>query len=356
MEALRIKDLYKTYGEVQVLKKINISVDKGEFLSLLGPSGCGKTTLLRIIAGLTEATGGEILVEGRDVSKLPPFKRNNGMVFQNYALFPHMTVFENIAFGLKMRNMSTAEIKEKIQEGLALVHLEGLAERYPKELSGGQQQRVALIRALILNPTLLLLDEPLCNLDAKLRQEMRVEIRKLQQKLGVTTIFVTHDQEEALTMSDRIAVINSGHLEQVGTPNELYEKPKTKFVANFIGATNLIEAEYLADEGNNLELKKDDYIFKIKIQGLKPAKRNILFSIRPECITIAREEIADMNNLCGVVITRDYLGSMVSYEVQDKFKNIYIAVAQTSSEASRFVEGDPVVIAFHPDDCLFIEQ
>lgn len=356
MEALCIKDLHKAYGDVEVLKKINISVAKGEFLSLLGPSGCGKTTLLRIIAGLTDATGGELLVEGEDVSKLPPFKRNNGMVFQNYALFPHMTVFQNIAFGLKMRKVNNNEIKKKIEEGLAMVHLEHLADRYPKELSGGQQQRVALIRALILNPTLLLLDEPLCNLDAKLRQEMRVEIRKLQQKLGVTTIFVTHDQEEALTMSDRIAVMNGGHLEQVGTPNELYENPKTKFVANFIGATNLIEAEYLTEKGQYIELKKDEYTFKIKSQGLKAVSQKILFSIRPERITIAQDAKSGMNNIEGIIITRDYLGSMVSYEVQDKYQNIYIAVAQTSSEASRFIEGDLVVVNFNADDCLPIEQ
>ena len=221
--------------------KVNLKVREGEFLTLLGPSGCGKTTTLRIIAGLERPDSGRVLFDGRDVTELEPYERNIGIVFQDYALFPHMTVFKNIAFGLEMKKLPREEAERKVKWALGLVGLEGLENRYPEQLSGGQQQRVALARALVVEPKVLLLDEPLSNLDAKIRERLRSEIRRIQRELGITTVYVTHDQEEAMAVSDRIALMNVGRVEQVGKPLELYYRPKTEFVARFLGTSNILE-------------------------------------------------------------------------------------------------------------------
>ena len=236
--ALRLAGIEKRYGATVAVAGIDLEVREGEFVTLLGPSGCGKTTTLGLIAGFFPPTRGEIYLKGRPVANLPPFRRDIGVVFQDYALFPHMTAGENVAFGLKMRDLKKAEIEQRVREALDLVQLAGLAERRPLELSGGQRQRVALARALVIRPAVLLLDEPLSNLDLKLREEMRVEIAGLQRRLGITTVFVTHDQGEALVMSDRIAVMNAGRIEQIGRPAEIYEQPATRFVAEFIGRMN----------------------------------------------------------------------------------------------------------------------
>jgi ABC-type Fe3+/spermidine/putrescine transport system ATPase subunit len=236
--ALRLAGIEKRYGATVAVAGFDLEVREGEFVTLLGPSGCGKTTTLGLIAGFFAPTAGEIFLKGRPVAGLPPFRRDIGVVFQDYALFPHMSAGENVAFGLKMRNLSKIETEQRVREALELVQLRGLAERRPLELSGGQRQRVALARALVIHPTVLLLDEPLSNLDLKLREEMRVEIAGLQRRLGITTVFVTHDQGEALVMSDRIAVMNAGRIEQVGAPSEIYERPATRFVAEFIGRMN----------------------------------------------------------------------------------------------------------------------
>ncbi|XOQ51795.1 MAG: Spermidine/putrescine import ATP-binding protein PotA [Succiniclasticum sp.] len=326
MDILYIKDLYKKYGDVTVLNGLNLQVKKGELLSLLGPSGCGKTTLLRIIAGLTSATSGRVFVEGRDITELPPYKRNNGMVFQNYALFPHMTISENIEFGLKMHNIKKSDRKEMIQKGLSLIHMEQLGNRYPRELSGGQQQRVALVRALVLNPVLLLLDEPLCNLDAALRKEMRVEIRKIQQQLKITTIFVTHDQEEALAMSDRIAIIKDGRFEQIGTPEELYDRPATKFVASFIGASNILT----------------------RTVGDKVTT----FSIRPEKAFLKSN--GEERSVPCVVETKIYLGASYKFIVKDASGKEYTADVAINSDSSKFQEGSQAYFCWHKEDELLL--
>lgn len=236
--ALEITELRKVFGDHEAVKGFSLDVKQGEFLSLLGPSGCGKSTILRMVAGLIEPSGGRIVIGGRDVTWQPPNRRNIGLVFQSYALFPHMSVFENVAFGLRRKKVPQKDISPRVEEALALVRLTGLEHRLPRELSGGQQQRVALARAVAPRPALLLLDEPLSNLDAKLRDAMRLELRRLQKELSVTTVFVTHDQEEALTMSDRICVLSDGEHQQTGTPREVYSQPSTKFVAEFFGRSN----------------------------------------------------------------------------------------------------------------------
>src|SRR5215471_12195656 len=246
---VQLVDLVKRFAEVTAVNGINLEITGGEFFSLLGPSGCGKTTTLRLIAGFEQPTEGSILLDGRDVAHTPPHKRNVNTVFQSYALFPFLTVEENIAFGLRYKNVTKAEAKQKTAEALALVQLEGLQKRRTRQLSGGQQQRVALARALVLNPAVLLLDEPLGALDAKLRKALQIELKALQEEVGITFIYVTHDQEEALTMSDRLAVMSNGRIEQIGSPAEVYEEPSTAYVADFLGVSNLMTAN--ADGASN---------------------------------------------------------------------------------------------------------
>ncbi|WP_235030890.1 ABC transporter ATP-binding protein [Nonomuraea solani] len=249
---VEIEDLTAGYEGARVLDLDRLSIRKGEFLSILGPSGCGKTTLLNSIAGFVRPTAGRIVIDGADVTGRPPYRRGLGMVFQSYALFPHMTVAANVAYGLRVRRLGKAEREERVREALRLVGLEGYADRRPKQLSGGQQQRVALARALAIRPAVLLLDEPLSNLDAKLRREMRVELRAIQARIGTTMVFVTHDQEEALALSDRVAVMNGGRIEQIGTPDEVYRRPATRFVAQFIGAANVLEGTVTESGGLDL--------------------------------------------------------------------------------------------------------
>ena len=242
MADLSLNGLSKHYGDFFAVREVSLQIADGEFLVLLGPSGCGKTTTLRMVAGFIEPSAGHVRLAGQDVTLLPPWKRNAGMVFQSYALFPHMTVAQNVAFGLEMRKLSRADIDRRVEETLALVRLGGYGGRLPRQLSGGQQQRVALARALAIRPDVLLLDEPLSNLDAKLRQEVRVEIRELQRQLGLTTVMVTHDQEEALTMADRLVVMNEGSVRQVGSQRDLYERPADRFVAGFVGRSTFLPA------------------------------------------------------------------------------------------------------------------
>ena len=268
MAELRLAALEKRYGATVAVAGIDLAVREGEFMTLLGPSGCGKTTTLGLIAGFFAPSAGSIQIGGRPVAELPPFRRNIGVVFQDYALFPHLTAAENVAFGLRMRKLSAAEISTRVREALDLVQLAGLGERRPLELSGGQRQRVALARALVIRPTVLLLDEPLSNLDLKLREEMRVEIATLQRRLGITTVFVTHDQGEALVMSDRIAVMNAGRIEQVGTPSDIYERPATRFVAEFIGRMN-----FFADGTRTLAIRPERARLSLQAPGEGFARR-----------------------------------------------------------------------------------
>ena len=248
MGYLKLNNLTKKYGDFTAVSNINIDLEKGEMVALLGGSGCGKTTILRMIAGFIEPNEGTVEIDGNVMNKIPAYKRNVGIFFQNYALFPHMTVFDNVAFSLKLKKLPKDEIKKKVEDILELVKLVGLGERYPRELSGGQQQRVALARALVMEPNVLLLDEPLSNLDAQLRIEMQVEIKRIQRHLGLTTIIVTHDQEEALTMSDTIVVMNQGYIQQMGSPEQIYNEPENAFVADFIGESNIVPGLMIHDE------------------------------------------------------------------------------------------------------------
>jgi putative spermidine/putrescine transport system ATP-binding protein len=309
MARLSIGHLRKTYGDLTVVDDVNIDVADGEFLVLLGPSGCGKTTTLRMVAGFVAPSAGKLTIGERDVTSLPPWKRNCGLVFQSYALFPHMTVAENVAFGLEMRKVAQAERGARVAEALRLVQLTGFDGRYPRQLSGGQQQRVALARALAMEPDVLLLDEPLSNLDAKLRQEVRVEIRDLQRKLGLTTIMVTHDQEEALTMADRLVVMEKGRVRQVGTQRELYEKPADRFVAGFIGRSAFLDGE-ITTPGKFRTLGGLDIACAA---ATTPGKA--VLALRPERIAVGSEAQGHPNHFEAKVGHASYLGAQLDIHV-----------------------------------------
>jgi len=315
---IAVEHLTKRFGPLAVVSDVGLSIQEGELFTLLGPSGCGKTTLLRLIAGFYGPDEGEIRFDDRVVNAVPPHERGIGMVFQNYALWPHMTVTGNVSYGLKLRKISHSDIAARVQEVLEKVKLAGLGDRYPGQLSGGQQQRVALARALVLNPKILLLDEPLSNLDAKVRVQVRAEIRKLQKELGITTIYVTHDQEEALTLSDRIAVFNQGKVFQVGPPKALYERPANRFVADFIGINNLVEGKVLAvDDGAQGKLRAGTALGEIAaIHGgpLKPGDRCVI-CVRPENIALEGQPGGGVNRLNGKISFAAYLGNTLRYDV-----------------------------------------
>jgi putative spermidine/putrescine transport system ATP-binding protein len=319
---LRLAGLEKRYGATVAVAGIDLEVHEGEFMTLLGPSGCGKTTTLGLIAGFFAPSRGEIYIGRKAVAGLPPFKRDIGVVFQDYALFPHMSVGENVAFGLRMRNIQRTECEERVREALELVQLGALAERRPLELSGGQRQRVALARALVIRPAVLLLDEPLSNLDLKLREEMRIEIAGLQRRLGITTVFVTHDQGEALVMSDRIAVMNAGRIEQVGTPSEIYERPASRFVAEFIGRTNFFN------------------------------EANRLIAIRPERARIATTRPADGFARPGKVAQVLYLGATLEYHLLLEGGERAFVHAPNDAAVPRFAAGDPVWFSASRESCF----
>src|SRR5438046_5190941 len=292
-----IQKLTKKFGDTIAVNDVSLEVRDGELFTLLGPSGCGKTTLLRLLAGFYQPDSGEIRFGDRIVSGLLPYERNIGMVFQNYALWPHMTVEANVAYGLKLRKLATAEIAARLAEGLRKVNLTGFESRYPGQLSGGQQQRVALARALVLNPDILLLDEPLSNLDAKIRVQVRAEIRKLQQELGITTIYVTHDQEEALSLSDRVAVMKDGRVLQVGAPKELYERPRTRFVADFVGTNNLVPGR--VTEWAGAELVVDTAVGRLRAVPSGPVVDRCVLAIRPENVALDSRSAPDGNLVRG---------------------------------------------------------
>ena len=284
---ITVEDVRHRFGSQWALRGVSVTASPGEFLTFLGPSGSGKTTLLRIIGGLIEPTGGKVIIGGRDVTALPPRDRGIGFVFQNYALFPHLSVFDNVAFALNLRKVPKAEVKEKVRQVLELVDLPGLDDRYPAQLSGGQQQRVALARAIVFEPTLLLMDEPLGSLDKRLRQQLQVELRRLQHKVGITTIFVTHDQEEAFTMSDRIAVMDEGEVRQLGTPLEIYEAPTEPFIARFVGDLNSFHGRLgEATDGSGLLKTEDGLEIQVSLGGVTANPQNFVCGIRPEKIQI----------------------------------------------------------------------
>lgn len=320
-DSLSINNVSKSYKNCLALDHVNLTVRKGEFLTILGPSGSGKTTLLKLIAGFEDVTNGEILLNSHDISKMKAYERGFGMMFQNYALFPHMTVYENVAYPLKLRKMSKKEIEVKVQEILHLVELENHSNRYPKQLSGGQQQRVALARAIVFNPPILLLDEPLGALDKNLRQQMQYEIKSIQKKVGITTISVTHDQEEALTMSDRICIMNNGRIEQVDTPQNIYNKPKNRFVAEFIGEINLLKSELIQMEKDSALMKIFGHqVISAAIDSIteEGAQNELYVALRPESLQIVHDhtKLHFENTIKATVIETLYVGEALKVKAQ----------------------------------------
>ena len=332
-----IKDAVKKYGDFIALKGVSLDIKEGEFFTLLGPSGCGKTTLLRMIAGFNSIEGGEFYFGDKLINAVPAYKRDIGMVFQNYAIFPHLTVEENVAYGLKARKVPKTEIAPRVKEALELVQISHLAKRKPSELSGGQQQRVALARAFVIEPSVLLMDEPLSNLDAKLRVQMRTVIKKLQRKLGITTIYVTHDQEEALAISDRIAVMRDGVIMQCGTPTEIYAKPQNPFVAGFIGVSNFLDCTM--EKGGLVDIKGELKInVPVKSSYTGPAK----LSARPEQLFFSD------SGMPGTVQFSTFLGDYVEYEVQlDDGQNLVVN-EYTKDTTEVYEAGEKVFLRFDP--------
>ena len=348
---VELSDVTKQFRDVTAVDNVDLTIREGELLTLLGPSGCGKTTTLRMIAGFEKPSGGVVRITGNSVTDMPPYKRDTGMVFQQYALFPHMTVADNIAFGLEMQGVADAEIEERVEKALAMVRLEGRGDRYPKELSGGQQQRVALARALVIEPSVLLLDEPLSNLDKKLREEMRLEILRLHRELDVSMVYVTHNQEEALTMSDRMAVMNDGHIHQVGPPEEVYRNPADAFVADFIGNANLLGGTVteLDDDGYSVDLDVGERVRldRTTAEAIELADgMEITLLFRPERFEVHREPGAGaVNELVGEIQETTYLGSRMDYFVRVGDKDIH-AIQQNIAGDRTFDNGEEVILSF----------
>jgi putative spermidine/putrescine transport system ATP-binding protein/spermidine/putrescine transport system ATP-binding protein len=319
--AVELQNVVKRFGEFTAVKRIDLTVPDNSFVTFLGPSGCGKTTTLRMIAGLTDITEGDLMIRGNRVNSLPIHKRNLGLVFQNYALFPHKTIFDNIAFGLKYRKVSKADIAEKVNKALDLVQLPHVADRYPNQLSGGQQQRIALARAIVIEPDVLLLDEPLSALDANLREEMRVELKRIQRELGVATVFVTHDQSEALAMSDKLVVMNNGFVEQEGAPEEVYNNPASAFVADFLGHSNIIAGNLGSPDAafTNVQLESGETLLTTDEQTVKAKNsKDVRAVVRAEKIDLSEQNKASDGVIAipGKVKTVDYLGQQARYFVE----------------------------------------
>ncbi|PYN36535.1 MAG: ABC transporter ATP-binding protein [Candidatus Rokuibacteriota bacterium] len=353
MPGVVLKTLTKRYGDLAAVAGLSLEVEPGELVSLLGPSGCGKTTTLRLVAGFLQPEAGEVWVGERCLSSrssvVPPERRRMAMIFQSYALWPHMTVAQNVAYGLRFKSgVTRADRERRVAEMLRVVQLAGYEPRYPGELSGGQQQRVAVARALVVEPEILLLDEPLSNLDANLREEMRFEIRRLHETFGITTLYVTHDQAEAMVISDRVAVLNQGRVEQVGTAEDLFRRPRTRFVAEFIGRTNLLDA-VTADPGVAVR-----GALRLRLESREPASGSpIVVSIRPheiELVTAGRTAPAGANVLPGTVQRTSYLGDAVDYQVQVSGTDVVLRV--TAPPPVRASPGDAVTLAVAPEACV----
>ncbi len=346
-----IKDVDVFYGKNHVIKNISIDIKPGEFFTFLGPSGCGKTTLLRLIAGFESASKGKIIIGENDVTTLPPWKRNVGMVFQNYALWPHMTELKNVSFGLEQKKIDKKQIFDLVKNSLELVGLEGYENRRPSQLSGGQQQRVALARTLVVKPTILLLDEPLSNLDAKLRIQMRKDILNLQRKVGITTIFVTHDQEEANVLSDRMAIINNGIVEQLGEPEYLYNNPINSFTANFLGTTNTLEGEVIKRQEKLKFISKES--IEIENVNFKEGKCKIL--LRPQNFYINNKENKDeIIRLKGRIVEKEFLGNIIRYTVNVKEKKIFVDIVQEYNSPTHKIH-EEIELSFNVTKLRFIK-
>ncbi len=348
-KGVNIKNLTKVYlshnnnSEFKAVDDISVEIKAGEFVTLLGPSGCGKTTTLRMVAGFEIPTEGDIYLGGDRINDLTPDKRDTAMVFQSYALFPHLNIFDNIVYGLKLKKIDKKEIEEKGKNIIELVGLKGMENRYPNQLSGGQQQRVALARALVMEPGVLLFDEPLSNLDAKLRVYMRTEIRKIQKKTGITALYVTHDQSEAMSLSDRIIIMKDGVIEQVGTPEEIYQRPKTKFVAEFIGNVNFLKTKVEKIENGKAKVKIGKEEFLLGYSGEKSEGEDAFVVLRPEAITLGREGI-----LKGKVVSSTFMGSYQDYVVDVHGEKICIEVTNPKAK-EQFEEGEEAMLNFNPE-------
>jgi len=343
MAYVEFNAISKHFGSSVAVADLDLSIEQGEFFSLLGPSGCGKSTTLRMLAGFVKPTKGSIHVNGREITSLPPEARDIGIVFQNYAIFPHMTVFENIAFGLVERKLPRAEIKQKVDAALAEVGMTGFEERYERELSGGQKQRVALARVLVIEPEILLLDEPLSALDKKMREEMKFWIKNIQKSVGITTIYVTHDQSEALTMSDRIAVIDHGKVLQIGTPVEIYEQPASRFIAEFIGESNLLIGTISEIDGNmcTVSLGATTVSANLPVKTNVSSGQEIALLVRPEMIRLHPLDADEQPKLTGTISETIYQGSVVRYNIQAADQNVMVEIANRP-DLPRLNTGDTV--------------
>lgn len=356
MPHLELIHVNKRYQNTPALHDVSLSVDAGEFLCLLGPSGCGKTTTLRIIAGFEVPDGGDVFLEGSDVTRVAPQKRDIGVVFQSYALFPHLTVNENVGFGLKMRRRTSGEIEKAVRELLRLVRLDGAGDRLPRQLSGGQQQRVALARAIAIRPRLLLLDEPLSNLDAKLRDEMRQEIQRVQRATGITTVFVTHDQVEALALADRMAIMNEGRIVQIGTPREVYERPAHPFVAGFIGEANLIRGAVTAVEGTRVQFETPGGLTIVGEGSGVAIQDRVMGAVKSERVRITRQRPLDSVNAIPVrTESRSYLGATIQYRCDAGGEKL-TAVELNGAEAPQVEPGSAAFLSWRPSDCLVLRD
>ncbi|BDH60696.1 hypothetical protein CD30_14650 [Ureibacillus massiliensis 4400831 = CIP 108448 = CCUG 49529] len=350
MGKLTLENITKKYGDTTVVNNINLSIEEGEFVSFLGPSGCGKSTTLRMISGFIQPTSGEILMNDSNITQIPPNKRDTSLVFQNYALFPHMTIGDNVGYGLKMRKVPKKEIKERVIDMLKLVRLDHLIDRFPGQLSGGQQQRVALARALIVNPSVLLLDEPLSNLDAKLRDEMRTEILNLQRKLNLTCIFVTHDQEEALVLSDKIVVMESGHIRQIGTPEEIFDKPNSHFTADFVGVRNIFEG----NNNNGTFVTKNNT--KIKIGD---TDTNIIkVGIRPNMILVNPQNVSEYDNHVNATVqTLLYRGTIIELlTILENGEEMVVEIPSEKYKTFTIKEGDNISLCWNLDNVISLYE
>jgi len=357
---VKLVDVVKQFGEAVVVDHINLEVRAGEFFSLLGPSGCGKTTTLRMIGGFEAPTSGLIELQGQDVTWLPPYRRNVNTVFQNYALFPHLTIYENVAFGLRRKSIKDAEVKSRVTDMLALVELAGFETRRPTQISGGQAQRVALARALINKPAVLLLDEPLGALDLKLRKQMQVELKRIQQEVGITFIYVTHDQEEAMTMSDRIAVMNKGRYEQLGEPEVLYERPMTRFVAGFLGVSNLLPGAVEGNDGTYTAVRLEDDTRIRAPRALVGDTANVSVGVRPEKIRLHETDVeapAGHNHMSGVVRDASYLGVSTQYQIEARGGatiTVYEQNVERATKAELWAPGEAVQLTWSPDHTFVV--
>lgn len=357
MNEVQLQHVTYRYGEVIAADNVTLLVEKGEFFALLGPSGSGKTTILRLIAGFLQPQQGEIMIGGQPIVGAPPYARNIGFVFQNYALFPHLTVAQNVAFGLESRRVPTAVVGQRVAEALDLVQLTGLGNRRPAQLSGGQQQRVALARAIVTQPSILLLDEPLAALDKKLRVEMQVELRELQQRLGITTLFVTHDQEEALTLADRIAVMNRGKIVQVGPAREVYERPRTRFVTDFLGEANLFAGKVttISKGQASIALPSDEVILALAQPGLQVGQL-VVWAVRPENIRLFLQPPAAPFVLAARVQHIAYMGASVNYHVTLADGTPLIIFEQSGLQVRPPQVGERVFLTWNPIHTLLLEE